>query len=321
MDPVSQGALGAACAQICLYPSDKKNVWIAGMIAGMAPDLDILLQSPNDPMFYLLYHRQLTHSVLFIPAGGLLVFLALQLFSRFRAKRKIILMACLIGYASHGLLDAFTIYGTVLWWPFSYDRIAFDVLSIIDPFITFPLVLGVIWTQVFDTRKGVVVGLLLASMTLFVNIIQHQRADHVIQRYQQKNNIQLNKIRILPNFASSTSWRALGFDQNKLYLFQLNVSLLSKANILSVVTFKAFRDNQIPSSLKHAGQQYRDYQIFKWFSDDYLVATSHDPLILVDGRYINGNPLRALWGIKFQPDSKHILRVRNILIPNEVINP
>ena len=41
----------------------------------MAPDLDVLFQSPTDPILFLEFHRQFTHSLVFIPIGALLVFL------------------------------------------------------------------------------------------------------------------------------------------------------------------------------------------------------------------------------------------------------
>ena len=66
MDPVSQGALGAIFAQTI---SNKKKILIGsilGCIAGLAPDLDIFIRSSSDPLLKLEYHRQFTHSLVFI---------------------------------------------------------------------------------------------------------------------------------------------------------------------------------------------------------------------------------------------------------------
>ena len=319
MDPVTQGALGAACAQAVLYRFDKKNAWIAGMLAGMAPDLDVLIRSPHDPMLSLLYHRQFTHALTFIPVGGLLVFLALQLFSRFRINRTIIFVACLIGYATHGVLDALTTYGTVLLWPFTFKRFAFDVMSIIDPLVTIPLILGVVWSQVFEKPRGVRVGLFIALLTLILNIIQHQRAEALVQAYAEKKHLVFVKLRVLPNLASSTSWRALAYHDKKLYIFQLNVPIFSQGQIQNMAKLKAFKASQLPENIEQMGAQHRDYQVFRWFSDNYLVSVQDNPLIIVDGRYISGHPLYALWGILFKANQKHIERVGNIKIPKEAI--
>ena len=71
MDPLSQGIIGAVAAQ---QPAKNKHFLIAtilGFLSGMAADLDIFIRSPEDPMLYLEFHRQFTHSLIFIPLGGL----------------------------------------------------------------------------------------------------------------------------------------------------------------------------------------------------------------------------------------------------------
>ncbi|BCA96027.1 hypothetical protein TUM19329_23880 [Legionella antarctica] len=156
MDFITQGVVGAASAQAFLHNQDKHNAWLVGALAGMAADLDVLIQSADDPMLFFLYHRHFTHSLLFIPVGTIVITLILLLFERFRKNWRLTLLAALIGYATHGLLDACTAYGTVLFWPFSDERVSWDIISIIDPFITIPLFLGVVWTYTFNKKKGVI---------------------------------------------------------------------------------------------------------------------------------------------------------------------
>ena len=45
---------------------------LLGALAGMAPDLDVLIRSSTDPLLFLEYHRQFTHSLAFIPIGAAL---------------------------------------------------------------------------------------------------------------------------------------------------------------------------------------------------------------------------------------------------------
>ena len=66
MDPLTQGTVGAAFSQ---SSADKKNIpkiSVIGFLAGLAPDLDVLIQSSTDPILFLEYHRQFTHSLFFI---------------------------------------------------------------------------------------------------------------------------------------------------------------------------------------------------------------------------------------------------------------
>ena len=80
MDPVSQGAFGAIFAQTI---SNKKKLIagsILGCLAGLAPDIDVLIRSSTDPLLKLEFHRQFTHSLVFIPIGALIVALFIRIF-------------------------------------------------------------------------------------------------------------------------------------------------------------------------------------------------------------------------------------------------
>ena len=141
MDPVSQGVVGAAFAQAAAKRTTLATVAWYGALGGMGLDLDVLFQSPTDPILFLEFHRQFTHSLVFIPIGALLVFAVLRsIANRVRMLQGLsagqAYLACLMGYATHGLLDACTSYGTQLLWPFSNARIAWDTMSIVDPLFT-----------------------------------------------------------------------------------------------------------------------------------------------------------------------------------------
>ena len=86
-----------------------------GALAGMAPDLDVLIRSGTDPLLFLEYHRQFTHSVAFAPIGALVVATATLCLIKSSFKTFIErYWICLAGYFSHGILDATTTYGTQL---------------------------------------------------------------------------------------------------------------------------------------------------------------------------------------------------------------
>ena len=147
MDPLSQGAIGASLAQSTV--TNKKHLISAGIIgflSGMAPDLDIFIRSEQDPLLFLEYHRQFTHSLVFIPIGGLIC--AAILFYIFQIKNNLSFkqtwIFATLGYGTHGLLDACTSYGTLLFWPFSYSRISWNNISIIDPLFTIPILILII---------------------------------------------------------------------------------------------------------------------------------------------------------------------------------
>ena len=92
-------------------------VALIGLLSGLAPDLDIFIRSSDDPLLFLEFHRQFTHSLVFIPFGGLIcgafIFLIVKKISTLTFKETYIYST--IGYATHGLLDACTSYGTLLF--------------------------------------------------------------------------------------------------------------------------------------------------------------------------------------------------------------
>lgn len=313
MDPVSHAALGAACSQVVLHPVDKKNAWLVGAIGGLAADVDIIIRSAYDPMLALIYHRHFTHSLIFIPIGALLVTLVLMPFKRFSKQWKLTFLAALIGYSTHALLDACTSYGTLLLWPFTLTRYAFDIISIIDPFLTLPLVIGVWATYFFDNRAFVLAGIIAAGLFLGFNIMQHQRALAAVNAYAQERQWSIKKLRVFPQLASSTKWRAVFYSGKQIVLAQVKIPLTAKSRVYHIAKFTRFQRQQLPDYVDDTGLQLRDFKIFDWFADGYLIMTSRQPMVLVDARYVMGDKsLTALWGIQFRPDKVHVSRLRFI---------
>ncbi len=70
MDPLTQGAIGAAAAQCGARPERMKMAALVGGLAGILPDADIFIRSARDPLLSLDFHRQFTHSLAFVPVGA-----------------------------------------------------------------------------------------------------------------------------------------------------------------------------------------------------------------------------------------------------------
>src|SRR5210317_553375 len=155
MDPVSQGVVGAAFAQTAARRAQLATVAWYGALGGMAPDLDVLFQSPTDPLLFLEFHRQFTHSLVFIPIGGLIcAFIFYHLFAKKSnlSFRNTYLFST-IGYGSHGIIDTCTTYGTQLYWPFSDARLAWNTVSVIDPLFTIPVIILCLLTLFKKNKK------------------------------------------------------------------------------------------------------------------------------------------------------------------------
>ncbi|KTD08478.1 metal-dependent hydrolase [Legionella jamestowniensis] len=313
MDPVTQGALGAACAQAILHKRDRHNAWIVGGLAGMAADLDIFINSSSDPLLFFIYHRQFTHSLLFVPLGALLVSLVLMLFRRFRNHFVLTFLAAFIGYGTHGLLDALTSYGTVLYWPFSNTRVSWDLISIIDPFFTFPLILGLTWTIVNNNVKGVFYGLAVAMMIVLFNAYQHYRGLQLMQHLLKREHLMLHRLRLFPKMASSTYWRGIAISKERLFVFDITLPVLGNSNAIIAADYPLARTANLPAYVKNSPSLMRDFTVFNWFCDGYVIMANPLPLLVADGRFLmDDNPAVSLWGILFYANQPHVKRLNFI---------
>jgi inner membrane protein len=113
-----------ALATALWTPQAPKRLWVAGALAAVAPDLDVLAFGLGIPYHHPLGHRGLSHSLPFAAAMAGLLALALfprpaPGFSRARAFGFLFLAT-----ASHGILDAFTNggLGVALLSPFDQTR-------------------------------------------------------------------------------------------------------------------------------------------------------------------------------------------------------
>ena len=100
MDQLSQGTVGAAFAQSSANKNNLLKVGLIGFLAGLAPDLDVLIQSSTDPILFLEYHRQFSHSLFFIPFGSLIVALLIFPLIKKSMSFKPVYIASLFGYAT-----------------------------------------------------------------------------------------------------------------------------------------------------------------------------------------------------------------------------
>ena len=176
MDPLTQAVLGSAGSQSIFNKNSLIRVGTIGALAGMAPDLDVLIQSSTDPLLSLEYHRQFTHSLIFIPFGAALCALVFWPFVRRHLNFQQVWFIALLGYATHGLLDACTTYGTLLLWPFSDVRIAWNNVSVIDPLFTLPLLVAVVVAGVKQSALAARIGMAWALIYLMLGFVQQGRA-------------------------------------------------------------------------------------------------------------------------------------------------
>ena len=157
MDPITHGIAGALLGKG--YFSERKGrvAIFAATLGAVFPDVDIVAEiASHDPLSIVKYHRGITHSFVGLPFFAAL----LAWLTRWIARRRgietpswaMLTLIYGIGIASHILLDGMTSFGTRMWAPISQQRVAWDLLFIIDFSFTAIILLPQIAAWIYGDR-------------------------------------------------------------------------------------------------------------------------------------------------------------------------
>lgn len=302
MDILTHGLLGATLAQSCNNKNEPRDAATVGFLAALLADADALIRSSSDPLLTLEYHRQFTHSLIFIPVGALLITLMLwpvfKKLGRTLGFRRIYLYAFL-GCATSGFLDACTSYGTHLLWPFTGERIAWSIVPIFDPLFSLILatamLVGLRWRKTLPAR----IGLLLAAAYLCIGWFQHQRAADAIRATALLRGHQAERLTVKPTMGNLLLWRSIYRSGDSYHIDAVRVGLGGTGRIYPGTTAPAFDPARDVPALSTASVLYRDIVRFDRFSDGYLALHPDDSGLLGDVRYaMLPTSARPLWGIR-----------------------
>ena len=295
MDPLSQGTVGAAFAQSSANKNNILKVAIVGFLAGLAPDLDVLIQSSTDPILFLEYHRQFSHSLFFIPLGSLIVALLFFPFVKKSMSFKIVYVASFLGYATHGLLDACTSYGTLLFWPFSYERIAWNNISIVDPLFTIPALILVGTAIKTKKRKYSLFSIGWIIFYLSLGFIQYERALSSAYTLAESRGHDAQRVTLKPSFGNLILWKSIYEHDGSYYVDAIRT--LESTSVCLGESIRIFDYQQHLPTLDKDSQQALDVERFRWFSQDYLGFDKGKNLV-TDVRYsMLPNQIEPMWGL------------------------
>lgn len=175
------------------------------IVAANLPDIDIVTVY-GGALDYLRYHRGLTHSLLGVTLLAAALSALTWALARARQKplesgnpgaplrfRRLFAL-CLIGTASHPLLDLFNSYGVRLFEPFSHRWYSLDLLYIIDPWVLVILALGLSVPSLLRLvseeigarpgrahgRVGAIVALVAVVALAGMRLVSHARAIEML---------------------------------------------------------------------------------------------------------------------------------------------
>lgn len=285
VDTVTQGLLGAAIGQACFRKSLGKKAAIWGALCGLSPDLDIFVRVGGKWAFYE-YHRTLTHSIPVLAISApLFGWLACKIF---RDRENFWKWFHLSFWAliTHPILDLFTSYGTLLFYPLK-TRFAIDALPIIDPIysgiLLFPFLVP--WKKSVEIKqKFAITMLILSCFYILLGYFQNRRALSLVRTQLKKINFSIKEIRATPSLFTIWVWKVMAKNEAG----DMKITMVSTMFPQKKMRFYTFPKEKNTLAQKALSTKYG--KIFTWFSMDmYSIHTikekTYNKIYMYDQRY------------------------------------
>jgi inner membrane protein len=219
MDSVTQIALGAAVGEATLGRKVGSRAVFWGALCGTLPDFDVFVPL-GDAVRDFTYHRSATHSLLVLAAfSPLMVWLILKVHPQTAPYRRQWLVLVYLVFATHVLLDSFTVYGTQIFWPIDNTPVAWATIFIIDPAYTLPLLIGVTAALVMSRTRVTGhrlnwLGLALSTCYLAWTVGAKWHVEQVARESLASQGIAYERLLTVPAPFNSVVWRVLAMHPN-----------------------------------------------------------------------------------------------------------
>jgi inner membrane protein len=301
MDSVTHIFLGGAVAQGIFGKKLGRAAFWVGAIAATIPDLDVFIHT-GDAVHDHLMHRHFMHSLAMVPVIAAISVLPFLIAKSRRALWKELFLAALFACTTHTLLDTLTSYGTMILWPFTERRFALDIIAIIDPLFTLPLIVGVIVALWRKTRMAANVGLAIAMLYMGVAAIQHQRAlgvqrDLATLRGQKA----IENPRVLPQIGAVLNYRSVYIAGNEIYADAIRAPFFGEALVKPGGKI-ALYGKETATQPNIARGNEKSIADFAGFADGFVALLPGSPEKIADMRYTaSPEGFDAIWGIDARP--------------------
>lgn len=213
MDSLTQIVLGASVGEAVLGKKVGNKALLYGAIAGTIPDLDVVFGNYTDTIIAIEIHRGFSHSILFtIMMAPILGWMVNKIERKFNLGWKpwsLLFFWCLL---THPILDAFTTWGTQLFWPLDIS-LAFNSIFVIDPLYTLPFLICTILVIFYkrDSKRRFrinIYGLSFSTFYLFTTLFIKHVATSQFKKALDDQGIKYTKISTRPSPFNTVLWNA-----------------------------------------------------------------------------------------------------------------
>ncbi|MFY9241960.1 MAG: metal-dependent hydrolase [Polaribacter sp.] len=273
MDSITQIVLGAACGEAVLGKKIGNKALLFGAIGGTIPDLDIFVGRflYNNEIQAMAFHRGFMHSILFTILS--VFFFGWLTYKLYNSGKRIAtttlkdwILLFFWAIFTHPILDCFTPYGTQLFAPFSNYRVAFNNISVVDPFYTLPFLICMLVLMFFKRTNNkrqiwLKAGIYISSVYMLFTVFNKFYMDTVFDKSFQKGGISYKRFTAQPTILNNFLWYAVAETENH-YHFAF-YSLFDKSSISEKVIKIEKKHNLIDMNDDNL-------QTLVWFSNGYF---------------------------------------------------
>jgi inner membrane protein len=285
MDSLSQLVLGGALVAAIAPPEHRRAALLAGAALGTLPDLDglPLLLITDDPVLRMTWHRSISHSLFVLPFLATAIWWLFKRFGHGRVAQAPVrwFWAIQLALLTHPVLDAFTVYGTQLWWPLTPSPAMWSSVFIIDPLYTVWLMAACVlawrWRERIAAQRALVAGLTLSTAYLGWSLTAKAMVEREAERALAALGLQDAPRFSVPMPFNTLLWRVVamtpdGYLEGEHSLVADTQPIRFRANRSDVDALNAVRDTPAVSRLL-------------WFNRGFMRAQERDGrLVLSDLR-------------------------------------
>ncbi len=285
MDSLSQIVLGGALVAAIAPPGHRRAALLAGAALGTLPDLDgiPLALITEDPVLRMTWHRSISHSLFVLPIVATLIWWLFKRYGGGRVAQAPMrwFWAIQLALITHPLLDAFTVYGTQLWWPLPVAPTMWSSVFIIDPLYTLWLLIacGIAWSarERIVAQRALVAGLMLSTAYLGWSLMAKTMAERAADEALAEIGLQDAPRFSVPMPFNTLLWRVVamtpdGYVEGERSLVADRGAMRFRAQPSDVAALREVADYEAVARLR-------------WFNHGFMKAQERDGrLILSDLR-------------------------------------
>jgi inner membrane protein len=207
-----------------------------------------------------------------------------------------------MGYSLSGVLDACTSYGTHLLWPLGGERIAWNLIAIVDPLFTLALLTAIVVAMLKRMPRAAWIGLAFAGAYMTLGSVQIQRTETLIRDLAAERGHDIQRLLIKPTMANQILRRTIYEADGAFHVDAVRVGLSSHRIYEGGSTQRIVPERDL-GALPRDSTAYMDAKRFERFSDGYTQWHPTLPDVLGDVRYsMSPTGLVPLWGVEIDRD-------------------